>query len=762
MKSIRIVFLFFLVFPLIQGHAQKVGLVLSGGGAKGIAHIGVIKALEDNHIPIDYITGTSMGAIVGGLYAAGYSPDEMDSIIQTDDFLNWAEGKIEEQYRYYYTRDEQNSSWVTLKVSLDSMERKPLLPSSIIEPFQMDFAFMQIFTQASTTANNNFDSLFVPFRCMASDIQNNKPVILKQGNLGRAIRASMSYPFYFKPITIDGVVMLDGGMYNNFPADVMLDVFNPDIIIGSKVAGNYSKVDPSDIFSQMQTIMMEQTDYNVFCESSVLIEPNTPAIGVTDFSLRGPLVDSGYVATQRKIDEIRLFLTDSLSPMELQQKRKSFKRKSPPLIFNKINVKGLNQSESAYLKGMLLHYQDTVGIDNIKEDYFRVLADQHIAYIYPEANYNHQSGYYQLDLEVEKDKNMEVQFGGTVSSSPINEAFLQLKYKHLNRVASSVRLNSHIGRFYSSVSAIGRLDFAEKTPFFLKAGTSYNQWDYFKTSTMFFEDKTPSYLIKNDFQNFVSVGSPITNNSKIEAGFNFGSLVNKYYQSNQFSRQDTADKTTFQNYYTNLKWELNTLNRKQFASEGRFFKIELKNFHGQEVYDPGTTSQKTTEVVFHPQWIQLSMEYLKFFPVNKWFTFGVRGDIFTSNRELNINQVSSLLMAKNYTPVPETKTVFLQNFIANNYVAAGIKNIVHLEKNFNLHAEGYLFQPTREILSDQNDNVKYGPLFHHRYFLGSMRAVYNSPIGPISLYLNYYQGHEDPFAFGLNIGYILYNEHSLN
>lgn len=761
-RFVLVFFLFSILFFPSEAQAQRVGLVLSGGGAKGVAHIGVIRALEENQIPIDYVAGTSMGAIVGGLYAAGYSPDEMDSLIRSEDFLKWVRGEVENQYSYYFMQEEPNSSWISLKVNYDSIVRRPVLPSSIVQPFQMDFAFMQIFSKATTASNRNFDSLFVPFRCIASDIEKNQPVTLSSGNLGKAIRASMSYPFYFKPITIDGRVMLDGGMYNNFPSDVMLESFYPDMIIGSKVAGNYTSADPGDIVSQLQTIMMEQTNYDVFCESSVMIEPEIPPVNVIDFSRRDEFMDSGYVAAQRKIDEIRMFLTDSVSPAEIKRRREAFRSKMPELIFTRIKVNGVSKTEAHYINKMLIHNNDTVGIKSIKEDYFRILADDRIAYIFPEATFSKESGYYELNLDVIKDRNIEVEFGGTVSSSPINEAFLQGKFKHLGRQASSIHINSYIGRFYSSVSVLGRIDFPGKTPFYIKAGTFYNQWDFFKTSTMFFEDKTPSYLIKNDFHNKVLFGAPINNDSKIESGISVGNLNNQYYQSNQFSRQDTVDKTFFSNYNTNFSYESNSLNRKQFASEGKYFSIELKHFRGEENYEPGSTSPSKNDVDMSHQWVQLSLVYQEYFPYKPWFSLGIQADLFLSNRDLFANHTSSLLMAKSYSPLPESKTIFLRNFRANNYLAFGAKPVFTLKDNLDLRAEAYIFQPFREIRSNYGDRQAFfGKQFDRRYFMASSRLVYHSPIGPVSMYLNYYQGHEDPLAFGINIGYILFNEHTL-
>ena len=116
--------------------AQKVGLVLSGGGAKGITHIGIIRALEENNIPIDYVAGTSMGAIVGALYAMGYSPDDMEKLIKSDDFKRWYTGNIEEQYIYYFKKNPPTPEFVNVRVSLKNPLQKvkaQFLPSSVWE-----------------------------------------------------------------------------------------------------------------------------------------------------------------------------------------------------------------------------------------------------------------------------------------------------------------------------------------------------------------------------------------------------------------------------------------------------------------------------------------------------------------------------------------------------------------------------------------------------------------------------------------------------
>ena len=247
MKRILLLLSFcFLLLPML--HAQKVGLVLSGGGAKGMTHIGIIRALEENNIPIDYITGTSMGAIIGSLYAMGYSPDDMEALLRSEDFKRWYSGKVEPKYAYYFKKSIPTPEFFNIRFDFkDSLNVKPQLPTSMVNPIQMNLVFVELFARATAACDGDFDRLFVPFRCIASDVYNKRQIVLGKGDLGDAVRASMSFPFVFKPIEIDSVLAYDGGIYNNFPTDVMRDDFHPDIIIGSVVAANPSKPKENDL-----------------------------------------------------------------------------------------------------------------------------------------------------------------------------------------------------------------------------------------------------------------------------------------------------------------------------------------------------------------------------------------------------------------------------------------------------------------------------------------------------------------------------------
>ena len=143
MKQFSFIISFLLIF-LSSASAQKVGLVLSGGGAKGMTHIGIIRALEENGIPIDYITGTSMGAIIGSLYAMGYSPDEMEALLRSPDFKSWYSGTVEPKYAYYFKKSRSTPEFYNIRFSFkDSLRTKPqILPTSMVNPIQMNLVFL--------------------------------------------------------------------------------------------------------------------------------------------------------------------------------------------------------------------------------------------------------------------------------------------------------------------------------------------------------------------------------------------------------------------------------------------------------------------------------------------------------------------------------------------------------------------------------------------------------------------------------------------
>ena len=748
-------------------NGQEVGLVLSGGGSKGVAHIGVIKALEENDIPIDYVAGTSMGAVIGGLYAAGYSPQEMVELVSSEEFNQWVESEITKEYRYYFKKNRADASWLTLEYDLGkdegkSNQRKISVPANIVSPHMLDFAIMETFTPPSALASGDFDNLFVPFRCVAADVANNQPVVLGKGDLGKSIRASMSFPFYFKPVEINDTLLFDGGMYNNFPKDVMKERYNPGIILGSKVASNYGPPKGDDLISQLQTMLMEDTDYSISEEEGILIDPDIPPTSITDFSKTAAYIDSGYISTIELIDSIKSRI-ERRSPSEyVHKKREEFKSQFIPIRIGKIVPQNCSPQEKSFIQNSFLqNLEQGADLESFKREFFKILADERISYIYPTATYNTETGYYDVKLEIEKEEDLDVSIGGNFSSDPVNEAYLRLKYKHLGQPSYSASFQSYIGRFYSAAQIESRLDNSKQIPFYLRGAISFNQWDYFETSTYFFEDKQPSYLLQDDQFVEIDVGVPDGLSGVIEFGMAAGVVSNEYYQENNFTRTDTVDKTDFDYLTHHLQYHSSSLNRKYYASEGHEFVGKIQLISGEEHYISGSTAPADFEKITNHRWWTLRARYRKYFPEIYVNTWGIHAEAVYSNQPDFSNYTSSALQAPAFTPIPNSKTRFIPKYRAYSYAALGLINITTLKNSLEFRMEGYAFTPYKALRREELETTGQAKPFSEVNFMGAGTLVFHSPLGPVSLSMNYYSSAEEKLRFSLNFGYIIFNKRPL-
>jgi NTE family protein len=761
-------FALLLFFLTISLSAQKIGLVLSGGGARGVTHIGILKALEENNIPVDYIAGTSMGAIIGGFYASGYSPVEIEQIFTSGELQFWINGIKDPKYNHYFKATDPNASWQIVKIAIDSILRIKL-PANMISPYEMDFRFLEWFAVAGAACNYNFDSLVFPFRCIASDISESKYVTLRDGQLDKAIRASMSLPFYFKPIKINGKLMFDGGMYNNFPVDVMIREFQPDIIIGCKAASNYGPPRDDDVISQVQSMLMANTQYKVDEKKGVMIEPELKSVSITDFSNTREFIDSGYAAAIKKIPAIKSLLNDWQLNYQLDSKINKFNSKKPPLKVGYIGFQGVNKKQEAYLdrligrQKLINSLQDSTlsdkdKLEKLKSEYYRILAETQITSVNPELIYNPQTEDYNLTFNIDRNNRFEGEVGGLVTSKTTNEIFLKVQYSRWSSYLFSMTGNAYLGRFHNSGQGILRMDVPGTLPLAFELSYTLNGWNYFKTSTYFFEDEKPNYLVQQDSYWKFNASTPFTNFARIMAEFSTGTKTDNYYQTNQFSRLDTTDKTTFNFYSPSLIFEYSSLNRKQFASEGTFLRLCGRFISGLETNEPGSTSVDTTVISNYHNWFQIRFIYDQYFGVSERLRPGIYLAASLSNKPFFNNYTSTALSASAFEPIPESQTIFLPQFRANNFAAAGGKIIYNILRNLDIRAEGYIFQPYEGILETEDNKAQSGEPFSNRYYIASASVVFHAPIGPISMCLNYYDQADVPFSFNINIGYFIFNK----
>jgi len=748
----------------MRTNAQKVGLVFSGGGSSGIAHIGVLKALEENNIPIDYITGTSIGSLIGAYYAAGYTPVEIESLVKQSIFKQITQGDLPPKYSYFLKKRNDFASWLSFKVSF---KQKLInnLPTNVINSVPIDFYLMETFAGVNAYSKNNFDSLMIPFRCIASDVENKKVVVFKDGDLSSSIRASMSYPFYLRPISVNGQLLFDGGLYDNFPTDVMYDEFYPDFIIGSSVAEKNGHADDDNLYMQLRHLLMTQTNFNPVCENGIVIEPWSD-VNTFNFDQIPRLIDSGYAATIRLIPQIKQHVSRFSDKETLELKRKAFKKSNNPdsIIFNGVEISGVSKRQESFIKNSVFHRNKPFSLATLKKQYFRLTSDDKIKSVYPVAQKDFATGFYKLKLLAKKEKSFYVDIGGNISNRPISEAFLGLQYNYLGKIGFSAYINGYYGKLHSSTHTKLRFDIPAKIPFYLEPCFTYSRWDYYRSSVLFYDFEKPAYLLQEDLFGEMNIGLPIGNVSSIVFTGGYSEWGNKYYQTENFNRLDTSDATYFDFGYGQISYELNTHDRKQYATTGSRLFLKAKYVSGAESYYPGTTSIDSLKSVNYPfhDWLLLKLTFDGYIKTIKQFKIGLFAEGVYSTQSFFKNYTSTILSAPAFNPTLESQTLFIPSYRAHQYIAGGIKAITTPFKKFDIRLEAYIFQPINTILQTPQQTAKYSTPFLYRNIIGLAALVYTTPVGPLSVGVNYYDKNENSFSFFFHFGYILFNKKSID
>ena len=286
--------------PVVEAEHERVGLVLSGGAARGLAHIGVLKALEEQGVEIDAIAGTSMGAVVGGLYAAGYSVAELERLATQ---LDWQQALSDAPPRADIPfRRKQDDRDFLVKQKLSFRDDGSLgLPLGVLQGQNLAVLLEKLFARAG--GENDFDQLPIPFRAVAADISTGEAVVFAQGHLALAVRASMSIPAVLTPVELDGRLLVDGGIANNIPVDIARQMGVNRVIvvdIGSPLASTESLQTVFNILNQSVALLTRrnsEAQLSTLHEQDILVQPALAGFGVTDFARAQDMMDAGYRAT---------------------------------------------------------------------------------------------------------------------------------------------------------------------------------------------------------------------------------------------------------------------------------------------------------------------------------------------------------------------------------------------------------------------------------------------------------------------------------
>ena len=760
MRKALVLITFLLLLPMwVQ--AQKVGLVLSGGGAKGLTHIGIIRALEENNIPIDYITGTSMGAIVGSLYAMGYSPDDMEALLKSEDFKRWYSGEVEEEYMYYFKKNLPTPEFLNIRLSFrDSLKIKPqFLPSSVVDPVQMNLVFIDLYARATAACGGDFDKLFIPFRCVASDVYNKKQLVMKRGDLGDAVRASMSFPFMFKPIEIDSVLAYDGGIYNNFPTDVMRDDFHPDIIIGSVVATNPTKPKENDLMSQIENMVMQKTDYSIPDSEGIVMTFKYDDVNLMDFQRINELHDIGYNRTMSMMDSIKSRIHRRVNLDNIRLRRLVYKSNYPELRFKNILIEGANAQQQAYIKKEF-HASDDKEFtyEDVKRGYFRLLSGNMISEIIPHAVFNPEDDTYDLHLKVKLEDNISVRIGGNVSTTSSNQIYLGLSYQNLNYNAKEFTFDGQLGKIYNNVQLMGKIDFATCIPTSYRLIASISTFDYFKKEKLFSRNDKPAFNQKDERFVKLKVGLPFLSNKRAEFGVGAAKIQDRYFQKNVIDfDKDKYDKSTYSLFGGSISFIVISLNSRQFPTQGAHEELVAQIFTGKECFYPGESSDNKKASEERHSWLQLSYMKEKYHRMAEHWTLGWYLKALYSSRNFSENYTATMMQAGEFAPTAHGQLMYNEAFRANQFVGVGVRPIYRFNQMFHVRGEFYGFMPIFPIERNSINKAYYGKAFSRFEYLGEVSVVCQLPFGAISAYVNHYSSPKREWNVGLTLGWQLFN-----
>ena len=327
----------------------KVGLVLSGGGAKGFAHVGVLKVLEEAGVRIDYIGGTSMGAIIGGLYASGYNAQELDSLLRKNNLSGLIQDKLPRESSSFYQKENEGKYAITLPIK----KGKVGLPSAVSKGQNVFNIFSQLTEHVHSVSD--FSELPIPFYCIATDLETGEEVILDKGFLPEAIRASGSFPGLLAPVNIDNKVLVDGGLVNNFPVEIMKSM-GVDYIIGVDVQG---KLLDREELESLPTILMQIAGFQMYTgmeekikETDLYIKPDILSYNNMSFDKDEEIVIKGEEEARKHFLKFKK-IADQQKKIKFHRSVKSFN------LYDQITIKEIKINGNK-------NYTDNYCIDKLK------------------------------------------------------------------------------------------------------------------------------------------------------------------------------------------------------------------------------------------------------------------------------------------------------------------------------------------------------------------------------------------------------------
>ena len=498
-----------------ENERPKIGLVLSGGGAKGLAHIGVLKVLEEQGIQIDYIGGTSMGAIIGGLYASGYNASELDSIFRETNFQILIQDNLPRRAKTFYEKEDSEKYAITLP--FDNFDIA--FPSGLSKGQNIYNLMTRLTMHVSDV--EDFSKLDIPFFCIAANVETGDAVILDSGSLAKAISASGAIPTILSPINIDGQLLTDGGVANNYPVEELRNR-GADIIIGVDVQDSLAKRDNlRSVFEIMTQISNFRTINDMKRKkplTDIYIKPDISPFSVMAFDEGSAIIDSGRVAALASLEflkELNFNNGDSIKKKRIDQVE--------TFNISALTLQGNSNYPRAYVQGKLkLDYEEPYNFEDLNIGINNLSATGNFDRINYQLIPKDEEGNYVLAMQIEEsDNKMLLRLGLHYDELYKSAALVNLTRKSLlfaNDVASldlivgdnlRYNFNYYLDKgFYWSVGLNSRYNTFDKSINLNAIGDieSVNDLENLREVDVIVKDFTNQFYVETLFQQVFSIG----------------------------------------------------------------------------------------------------------------------------------------------------------------------------------------------------------------------------------------------------------------
>lgn len=742
--------------------SQRVGLVLSGGGARGIAEIGVIQALEENDIPVDYITGTSIGAIVGGLYASGFSPAEMMELVKSKMFMEASTGSINPRYTYQFFKPDPKPALLNLNMSPGTFSLSPILPSSLISPMPMNFSFMAIFARYTAQCGRDFDRLFVPLRTVASDMTHKCAKVWSEGQLSDAVRSSMSFPIVFKPVTHDGCLLYDGGIFNNFPVDVMKKDFHPDFIIGVDIHSTDTIKHFPDILQQMDMLVIRPQSYDLPADDGIYMRINLNKFSLLDFDKADEIYEIGYRHGLSMVDSIKRRVTARRPSSLVEARRKKFKEATPRAFFESDSVKvvGGTKAQNDYIRYLFTAERpDTFGIMSALDSYTMALSTTRLKDLDPEAVYDKDTDRFSLLLRASVKNPIDIGIGGFVTSSTNSMLFLSLGYNSLSHKAINASINGWIGQSYMAGMLDTRLMLRRRHVSALGLETVVWRQKFYENDKLFYQSDAPAFI--TNLESFVRLKySRATNRQSIfSAGIAYGHTDDRFYNNDEsiVNSETDRNKTIRDMGQASVRWTYSTLDDNLLPLEGRYIGVLGQGIWERYKFRQGVPVPRalTPSESGHDKWLQLEVKYQDYFNLSPKWSFGLESDIIVSTHHLLGDYNAAMVNAASFNPTPASYNMLNPDMRANSFITAGLVPVYKFNDRLTARLALHGFMPMRPIRQDTDGTACYGRWFSRASLYSELSASLKLPFGNLTAYGSYQTTPGNRWSIGISFGYFI-------